>query len=226
MADAFVAINAGFSGNNSRDLLAKLQEAVLVHSPKLVVVMVGTNDMLNSGNSASIEEYRHNLELLAQRITSAGSKLLLMTILPCHDPYVIVRHKKGFFDEQLPSQRVAAGVSVIREVAAQFALPVADLNTLFSQVGHIGAAPESLLRNDANCGDADGVHPTPEGYRLIALAVQQAIINHNLPRDGIVCFGDSITFGAFVKGEGTTDGETYPAMLKMLLNCKHTCKLG
>lgn len=34
----------------------------------------------------------------------------------------------------------------------------------------------------------------------------------------IVCPGDSIPFGARVKGRGTVDGESYPARLKLLLS--------
>ena len=32
--------------------------------------------------------------------------------------------------------------------------------------------------------------------------------------DTVVCFGDSLTFGAGAKGAGTVTGETYPAALQ------------
>lgn len=56
-------INAGVGGNNSRALLARLEEDVLSRDPSLVIIMVGTNDALNSGALVSLDEYRENLDL-------------------------------------------------------------------------------------------------------------------------------------------------------------------
>jgi lysophospholipase L1-like esterase len=64
----------------------------------------------------------------------------------------------------------------------------------------------------ANSNKRDGIHPTPNGYRFMALTVYDYIINHKLPCAGIVCFGDSIT-----KGDGTITRESYPAYLRQLL---------
>lgn len=209
--------NAGLSGNNSRDLLAKMDQEVLARHPKLVVLMVGSNDMLNSGNSTPLEEYRRNLEAIAEKCKRANASLLLMTIPPCHPPYLIARHKKEYFAERAPELRVNDALGVIRLVASRHALPVVEVNRIFERVGNVGTEKESVLRNEINCGDPDGVHPTPEGYRLIAVAVFQAIVDHQLPRDQIVCYGDSITHGVHVEGAGTVHGQTYPALLAAML---------
>ena len=37
----------------------------------------------------------------------------------------------------------------------------------------------------------------------------------------IACFGDSITYGVYVAGEGTASGETYPAFLARKLGARH-----
>jgi hypothetical protein len=47
----------------------------------------------------------------------------------------------------------------------------------------------------------------------MALSVFDYITGHRLPLSNIVCFGDSITHG-----DGTTDGESYPAYLNKLIN--------
>lgn len=217
MAAIYQVRNAGFSDHNSRQLLAKLDREVLARKPQLVVMMVGTNDALNSGNSVPIEEYRENLGAIAEKLKAAGVKLMLMTTPPCHDPYVIARHKPGFFTHESPTRKVTQTVRVIHGVAAKYGLPVVAINTILNRVGNVGESAASMLRSEANCGAKDGVHPTPEGYRLIAVAVYQAILDHQLPRQQILCYGDSITFGANVKGAGTAEGETYPARLAALL---------
>jgi hypothetical protein len=44
-----------------------------------------------------------------------------------------------------------------------------------------------------------------------------AIRAHGLPTAVTVCFGDSITFGQHVDGEGTATGGTYPGVLARML---------
>jgi len=41
-------INSGIKGNTTTDILGRLKKDVLDKKPDLVILMVGTNDMLNS----------------------------------------------------------------------------------------------------------------------------------------------------------------------------------
>ncbi len=93
-----------------------------------------------------------------------------------------------------------------------------NLNTVFSVLGNVGDDATSLLRNPANSGRVDGVHPTAEGYGILAVVIYQTILDHQLPTSKIVCFGDSITLGTGRPGEGTATGGTYPARLAGMLN--------
>ncbi len=217
-AEKSTVINAGIGGNNSRNLLKRLDKDVLAHRPQLVVLMVGSNDVLNSRNSVPLDEYRKNLEKLIGRITRGGTKLVLMTIPPCHEPYLLERHPADFYEPDGPGGRIQKANRIIRQAAKKHKIPLVDVHEIFSAKGNIGEMPESLLRNKANSNSADGVHPTPEGYRTIAAAIHRAIRKHRLPTARVVCLGDSITFGAHVKGAGTSEGETYPAVLRRLLN--------
>ena len=217
-AEKCTVINAGVGGHNSRNLLKRLDKDVLARRPRLVVLMVGTNDVLNSRNSVPLDEYRKNLEKLIGRITSGGAKLVLMTIPSCHEPYLLERHPADFYEPDGPSGRIQKANLIIRQTAKKHKIPLVDIHEILSTKGNIGEKPEGLLRNKANSSSADGVHPTPDGYRIIAAAVYRAIREHRLPVGRIVCLGDSITFGAHVKGAGTSEGETYPAVLRRLLN--------
>jgi len=80
------------------------------------------------------------------------------------------------------------------------------------------------MSNVINAGVADGVHPTSQGYALIAAVIYQAIRDYRLPAERIVCLGDSITFGAHMPGAGTATGLTYPARLVALLDEAGICK--
>src|SRR5690606_22682655 len=88
-----------------------------------------------------------------------------------------------------------------------------DIGRIIEKIGKIGPEKDSLLTNTENGKTKDGVHPTPDGYRLMGALVYQFLCDHGLPKEQIVCFGDSIT-----KGDGSIDGESYPAYLAKLLS--------
>lgn len=209
-------LNAGVGGNNTRMLLERLDADVLAQHPDLVLLMVGTNDALNTSCLLPIDEYRTNLHTLCSRIRDVAS-LLLMTILPCDVPSLLLRHAAHEYGDVPPEERITQVNQAIRSYAAVQQIPLVDTHSIFTAIGYVGDGENSLIRNAANCGIADGVHPTADGYRVIATTVFQAILDHQLPTQRIVCFGDSITYGAHMQGEGTADGETYPGFLRQML---------
>jgi len=200
-------VNAGVGGNNTADLLQRIDADCLSHHPDLTVLMVGTNDM-NSQKYIPLNTYRKNLNDLITRITTSGSQLLLMTILPPYEPYLLTRHPSSFYQPEGVEGRRRQYNDTIRSFAQEKQLPLLDMGQRFTSVGNIGTEPDSLLKNDANSGQKDGVHPTPNGYRFIALSVYDHIRCLRLPQKRIVCFGDSITRG---------DKDSYPGYLAKLL---------
>lgn len=205
-------INAGIAGNTTKNLLQRIGPDCLQHKPDLVIMMVGTNDM-NHGKYVPLPRYKKNLELLTEKILGSGSRLLLMTILPFYEPYLLTRHPASFFEPEGAAARRKAVNDAIREVALKKRTAFFDIGDLFEKVGKIGLGADSLLRNEANVGKTDGVHPTRDGYRLMGVAVAQYILYNHLPAQRIVCFGDSIT-----KGDGSIDKESYPAYLNKVLS--------
>ena len=66
-------VNAGVSGNTSRDLLARWEQDVLAKKPDVVFCMIGINDVWRHFETfekeeyyVSLEEYEHNLEQMAE----------------------------------------------------------------------------------------------------------------------------------------------------------------
>jgi lysophospholipase L1-like esterase len=206
-----IIINAGIGGNNTIDLLNRIDQDCLAKQPKLTVLMVGTNDM-NSVKYVPIAQYENNLSTLVKTIKSSGSKVLLMTILPMYAEHLLTRHPASFYEPEGVQGRRRQVNDVIRKVADQQKVDFLDLGHRFSATGKIGTDKDSLIQNVANSNKTDGIHPTANGYRFIALGVYDYIIDHRLPETDIVCFGDSIT-----KGDGTIDRDSYPAYLKKLL---------
>lgn len=210
-------INAGIGGNNTRDLLARMDRDVFAHHPALVCLLAGTNDCLNSQNATTMPECQYNIRLLTERIREAGSDTLCMTLPPCYEPYLFKRHKAEFFADASPNERIQELNVFIHDFTAEQGIALADIHRAFSSASENGASRESLLRNPANSGEEDGVHPTADGYALIARVAHEVIRTRKLAAARVVCFGDSITRGAHMQGEGAASGQTYPGQLATLL---------
>jgi lysophospholipase L1-like esterase len=203
--------NAGIGGNNTVDLLGRIAPDCLAYAPELTILMIGTNDM-NSQKHIALPQYENNLREIVKKIRAIKSRVLMMTILPVYEPYLYTRHPQAFYAPEGHAERKRQVNEVIRKVAADNKQDLLDMHYIFQQTGDIGEGPESLIKNMVNSNVRDGVHPTPAGYRTMAVAIFEYIQQQKLPRNRIVCFGDSITFG-----DGGIEGKSYPAYLKKLL---------
>lgn len=207
----YEVINAGTGGDNTIDLLRRIDRDCLAHQPELVILKAGTNDM-NSRKHVPVREYEQNMRQIIEKIREIKSKILLMNLLPVYEPYLMTRHDPAFYAPEGHAGRKAGMNGIIKGLSVEYNLSFLDLHHIFAKAGNIGPEAGSWLKNEANSQTKDGLHPTPEGYRVIGVSVFQSIIFNKLPQRKIVCFGDSITLG-----DGKPDGENYPAYLKKLL---------
>jgi len=212
-------INAGIGGNTTSDLLKRIEKDVIKQHPDLTILMVGTNDMLNSRKMISYQKYSDNLNLIVKKLKAEGIEVLLMSPPPVDSSYLFMRHDKTLY--KLAPNKIMASVSLIVEKITSIN-DVLFLN-LFDKfiVLNLPKHNEDLFfRNAKNSGVKDGVHPTILGYHFIAENVFQFLKKNGYLKEGvkIVCFGDSITNGAGSKGTGTVIGENYPSFLSKMIN--------
>jgi len=214
-------INKGIGGNNTNDLLKRIDADVLSQSPDLVIMMVGTNDMLNTKKIISYDLYRSNYESIVQKLIDNKIKVVLMSSPPVDTGYLFQRHRRELFQQQ-PNEKIDSIRTIVKQIAKNNGLCFLDLNEAFKVIGSPNRTKESLIINEANKAIPDGIHPTKEGYQFISKKIYRFLKKHRLIKKNmkIICFGDSITYGSFMKGEGTTSGDTYPAMLQNYLNKK------
>ncbi len=206
-----IVINAGIPGNNTKDLLARMNKDCLSHLPDLTILMIGTNDMLNNNKYIPLEVYKQNLNKIIDLIQAANSQVLIMNILPVYEPYLLRRHPKEFYKPEGVSCRIKQVNNVIKEIAEEQSVYFLDIYHIFNKVGNVGLDQNSLIQNRANSKRRDGVHPTMDGYRVLAVTLYTMILNKKIPHHRIVCFGDSITFGS-------GSPISYPEYLVALLN--------
>tara|TARA_R110002072_G_scaffold299632_1_gene475532 strand:+ start:136692 stop:138266 length:1575 start_codon:yes stop_codon:yes gene_type:complete len=209
-AASLEVINAGVGGNRSSQLLNRLERDVLMQKPTTVVLMVGTNDRLNSGGFVDAKTYRKNVETLIDRIRQSGAKVLLVTPPPCIPELLFTRHDPQKFADQSPVERMAEVRELLLNVSKMRDVPLVDFHQHLIEHEIADDRKSSVIRNVANGGGKDGVHLTPQGYKLLAGLIAKKLKSSGLPTSRVVCFGDSLT-----KGSATAN---YPEYLKATLS--------
>ena len=213
-----VILNKGVPGNNTRDLLKRIEQDVLAEQPDLVILMVGTNDMVNSHKLVDYQEYRENYQTIIDQIKGQGAEIILLAPPPVDAEYLFERHDRSLYTEE-PNTKIDTAGKLVKALAAENKVHFIDLNTPFKVAGSPSRAKHSLIINEQNLGKRDGIHPTREGYQMMAKIIHAYLQANGLLEDNqkIICFGDSMTYGSYMAGAGTAAGDTYPAFLKTLV---------
>ncbi len=211
-------INAGIPGNNTFDLLKRINPDVIEESPDLAIIMIGTNDMLNSQKMLSYEEYKLNLEKIVQTLKVNQVKVVLCSPPTVDTVYLFERHDSNLFTEK-PNQKLDSVAHIMKKMSNTDNVFFVDINKQFRDMNVPVHNYDEYIQNEKNSNVRDGVHPTSVGYTVIAEAIFNFLKEHNLISVdvNIICFGDSITFGLGVEGKGTTTGDTYPAQLSSMI---------
>lgn len=207
-------LNKGVGGNSTIELLQRIEEDVIQENPDLVILMVGTNDLLNSRKMVSYTEYANNLDIIVGQIKMTGSRVLLMSSPPVDSAYLFTRHDKTLY-LQPPNEIMDSASHIVKKIASDSDVLFLDLYAKFSALDLPRHNEDLFFRNQVNSGKSDGVHPTALGYHFIAEQVFHFLKEHKLVKKDIkiVCFGDSITNGAGVQEENA-----YPSILAQCIN--------
>jgi acyl-CoA thioesterase-1 len=159
-------INAGVGGNTVLAGLARLDNDVLAHQPRVVLIGFGMNDsvMVAAGQPrVSLEQFGEKLTELVTRVRAAGAQTILATLTPVVEEYYFERHPRDWYPEGLKADLAQYDAAIAAEATQS---PLVDLH---------GLDPAQHLRLPENAGLRDGVHPTAAGYGVMAAAYARAL---------------------------------------------------
>lgn len=145
-------VNRGVPGDTAGGGLARIKQDVLDFEPDLVFVQFGLNDA-NLG--IPIITFSDTLQTIVQTIHQhTQAEILLITSVPLHRNPADNKIMESFYE-------------VIIQCGEKNQVAVARVHEYWQQKISLGIDVSSLLQ-------ADGIHPTVAGYRLMAEAVWEA----------------------------------------------------
>jgi lysophospholipase L1-like esterase len=145
-------VNAGISGNTTRDALARIDRDVLVHRPTLVTVMFGLNDITR----VPLDEYRQNLGKIVSKCRAVGAEVLL-----CTPNNVMTTPGR-------PTERLRAYCDAVREEGRGLGVPVCDVYADLEAIRDGEPMAWRLLMSDE-------IHPNMDGHKRIAESLERVI---------------------------------------------------
>ncbi len=156
-------INAGLNGNNTPASLARLDRDVISHSPDLVVVCLGLNDIVGE-----LDQYLTALRGIFEKLTEYGCEIIFMTpnmmntrVSPKIIGEPLVRFAKKLSDIQ-NGGKMDLFISSAKELASTFEnVHIADCYSMWKSLAASGADTTALLSNHLN-------HPSRGMHKLFA----------------------------------------------------------
>ena len=162
-------IPAGGSGNNSKNLLARIGKDVIAKKPDWVTISCGINDVSYPQNACALEPFKSNMTAMVDQCQAVGIKVMLLTATVFGEDQTNPKDQKN-------NQNLLAYNEFIRTLAKEKNCPLADLNVCMQE------ALKSLAIQVAASGSAktpnrltvDGLHMSPLGNEMMALGILSA----------------------------------------------------
>lgn len=147
---SFRVINAGIGGEFAADAVARFRSALLNDQPEVVLLMEGTNDLLNAnGADPAIAA----LDSMVQEALLQGRRVCLATIPP--------QRPDGLRNRGVVAQRIPPFNDRIRALAAARQVVLVDVF--------------NAMKDDLSLIGIDDLHPTERGFGVIADTFTDAI---------------------------------------------------
>lgn len=145
--------NRGIGADDSAGVLRRLDEVTKL-KPSAVFLMIGVNDVASAVPTATIVD---NVQQTIDLLTKVGARVYLTLVLPVAESY-----------KRQINAKVDELNAAYREIGRQENVTLVDFRSdMRSEAG--------FLRNQLT---VDGIHLTPEGYRVWRDAIEPAVEKH------------------------------------------------
>jgi acyl-CoA thioesterase I len=151
-------VNRGISGQTSSQMLLRFRQDVVDLTPKVVVILAGTNDFAENTGPVTLDQVEGNLMSMSQLASANGIAVVLCSVLPTvHFPW----HP----ELENPAPRIAALNNWLEAYASQKGYVYVDYYSAMKDAS--GGLPHDL--------SPDGVHPSAAGHAIMAPLAESGI---------------------------------------------------
>ncbi|MBS1815247.1 MAG: SGNH/GDSL hydrolase family protein [Acidobacteria bacterium] len=150
-------VNRGISGQTTAQMLIRFRQDVIDLHPAVVVILAGTNDIAGNLGPSSLKMAADNIESMVQLARANGIRVVLCSLLPA-DHY-----------NWRPDVKPAA---YIREMNSWMKKYAADKGVVYVDYYSALANADGGMKEGTS---KDGVHPTAEGYAIMAPLAEAGI---------------------------------------------------
>ena len=158
-------VDRGISGQTTPQMLLRFRQDVIALQPKVVVILAGTNDIAGNTGPMTLGEMEDNLATMAELARMHGIRVVLASLLPVSD-YELNREGKPIVQTlQRPPAEILELNAWLRKYAAENGAVYLDY--FAAMVDDHGFLKKEL--------SADGLHPTAQGYAVMAPLAERAI---------------------------------------------------
>lgn len=152
-------LNRGISGQTTPQMLVRFRPDVIELTPRVSVILAGTNDIAGSTGPTTLEAIEKNYASMADLAAANKVAVIFSSLLPIHD--------RGA--QRATLQRSPAKIRALNDWLRQYCAEH-QLTYLDYYGDMVGA--DGMLRAELS---EDGVHPNAAGYAVMVPLAEQAI---------------------------------------------------
>jgi len=156
-------VNRGISGQTTPQMLVRMKPDVLAFSPKVIVLLAGTNDIAGNTGPETDEDIQRNIAAIADLATANGARMVLASVTPVSAYHVAAGSEPQ--TTRRPPSRINTLNTWLKGYAAAHKHVYLDY---FSAM----VDGKGLLR--AELSD-DDLHPNAQGYAIMSPLAEAAI---------------------------------------------------
>jgi len=155
-------INRGISGQTTPQMLIRFRQDVIELSPKVVLILAGTNDIAGNTGPMRLEDIEANYVSMAELARANQVRVVFSSVLPVHN---YNPQSPRLFAGRPPEKILALNRWMINYVAAHS--DCFYLDYFSAMVDDKGYMKKDLAE--------DGLHPNATGYKIMAPLAEKAI---------------------------------------------------
>lgn len=162
-------INKGIPGGGVRSVADLFRAEGAKLDPSVIFIQIGINDVMSDPPDDAVTRFQQTLAAFRTGLAGRETRVLLSTIIPLSRRHFLLHHQRLAYEPAAFrewNRTVQSINSWLRQYAGTNAVEIVDLDAAFrTNGGEVRAA----------CYDADGIHLSPEGNRLIWQEIANAL---------------------------------------------------